>query len=112
MRAREAPYLSSPVPPRALISTSDHKELGDTYHMKSAFPVWSKEQVRIDLDQMESNQHECMYCKYMGNDVSTTQKSHCMDNFYQHIYALNHPVLEHTVNSGMFKLSGTGEFIQ
>lgn len=47
---------------------------------------------------MESNQHKCMYYKYMGNDVSATQKSHCMDNSYQRIYVLNHPVLEYTVN--------------
>lgn len=43
-----------------------------------------------------------MYYRYMGNDVSIKHKSHCIDNFSQHIYVSNHLVLEakYTGNTG------------
>ena len=95
---KRGPHLSSPVP-QALISTSDWPKNKVMHTTEASLPEhgarnkWGK-----DLDQMESNQHKRIYYKYMGNDVGTTQKSHRMDNFYQHIYVMSHPVLECTVN--------------
>lgn len=95
---KRGPHLSSPVP-QALISTSDWPKNKVMHTTEASLPEHgAKNKWEKDLDHMESNQLKCMHYKHMGNDVGKTQKSHHMDNFYQHIYVMNHPVLEYTVN--------------